>query len=997
MSDDLQPGDHIRGMMMAGVVPYYHHGIFIGWVDKEKKVAKVIERTSEHTNIQENTYDISSYSLYERPSDPDEAVRRAESRVGERGYNLVFKNCEHFATWCRTGVETSAQVVNYTTSLGAIARNAVDKTTSALIRGVRGAKFAGSSAISGVVSTTKTATHFETLLRVVNMLSVYGVSKELSFCSGLMSQGAPDLSLLLANGRKAFLNVASSGPAMDAAVTGLARARLLAAPAPLPAAVPSRIGQLSSAAQVLQKPLLGLEVFGHCYNVYHAQDRIRAGVSAAGSFGGARAGGAAGAYAGSYFGPWGAAIGGFLGGVCGAFGGDYFAGKLLGWCRPEVGGVDLGGSLHFIDELPNIDNIVLDRDAGLAIGGSLGKSATGPFADFSSHDFATVLKIEYFNEGQGAFSLDAEDPFDPFGPFQKKVFLPGFLAGTDVGELLFRADVLLKRLGLGLEVPALPDWRSPFDLGHSEHSVHRSWIVPLEMKVKLVRHPRFPSAKCLQVADVRLGVLACAQVADPSSPAGLVDAPHTCPQDPACLMAHQCTLRMAELIAYYPTFERLHGLYQMVAICRAMRMLGATVTYPWVELHAMPLFETPGKFATLRNERTTESRHTEVTTTSTRTMVGGCVLAEPSTPFRILEVTDDSEAMHSLIKQAYEHRDGIGSDVPSCYRLGRSMREDRSRVSALRSALERGDDVISLELPSPPPRAGPRIVSLPFVASCTPECAACGRCLAEGTGASSGGGGDGDPVRFQSVLGLPLCSRVHQLDDSFVGPCFRLTSRLPCAGCGEQIRAGSMLTIRSSEEPARDFHADCAPPEDVQRAAESEQTRQKGLAQVMEHLCAHVDALSTEGRILGGMGSVDSMSWLQVQQARLMRFTSCDEATDLHRALRASLEAQEGERDVNLESDDYEGAASLDGSEGLQGGRDGSLGAADTELQLLLVQSLVSGVGHDDFAEEEQLQRAMMDSLAHQLQRAFALEQASEAEDDELALALALSLSEHCE
>lgn len=39
-----------------------------------------------------------------------ETVERARSRIGERGYNLLLNNCEHFAVWCKTGVEKSEQV-----------------------------------------------------------------------------------------------------------------------------------------------------------------------------------------------------------------------------------------------------------------------------------------------------------------------------------------------------------------------------------------------------------------------------------------------------------------------------------------------------------------------------------------------------------------------------------------------------------------------------------------------------------------------------------------------------------------------------------------------------------------------------------------------------------------------------------------------------------------------------------------------------------------------
>ena len=44
---------------------------------------------------------------------PKETVYRARSRLGERGYNLLLHNCEHFAIWCKTGVEKSDQVEEF--------------------------------------------------------------------------------------------------------------------------------------------------------------------------------------------------------------------------------------------------------------------------------------------------------------------------------------------------------------------------------------------------------------------------------------------------------------------------------------------------------------------------------------------------------------------------------------------------------------------------------------------------------------------------------------------------------------------------------------------------------------------------------------------------------------------------------------------------------------------------------------------------------------------
>lgn len=57
-----------------------------------------------------------AYHLYS----PEETVMRAKSRLGEREYNLVTKNCEHFAIWCKTGVSESYQVNAVLEQLGKI-------------------------------------------------------------------------------------------------------------------------------------------------------------------------------------------------------------------------------------------------------------------------------------------------------------------------------------------------------------------------------------------------------------------------------------------------------------------------------------------------------------------------------------------------------------------------------------------------------------------------------------------------------------------------------------------------------------------------------------------------------------------------------------------------------------------------------------------------------------------------------------------------------------
>ena len=44
---------------------------------------------------------------------PKIVVQRAESRLGEQRYDLLTNNCEHFATWCKTGRQESEQLAGF--------------------------------------------------------------------------------------------------------------------------------------------------------------------------------------------------------------------------------------------------------------------------------------------------------------------------------------------------------------------------------------------------------------------------------------------------------------------------------------------------------------------------------------------------------------------------------------------------------------------------------------------------------------------------------------------------------------------------------------------------------------------------------------------------------------------------------------------------------------------------------------------------------------------
>ncbi|MEY2832943.1 MAG: hypothetical protein RLZZ574_2202 [Cyanobacteriota bacterium] len=93
---------------------YKHYGIDCGdgTVIHYRKPSEVIEQTSIASFSRGNPVYVAEYSAGFGYI-PDVVVERAKSRLGERDYNLLSNNCEHFASWCKTGISDSKQIRNY--------------------------------------------------------------------------------------------------------------------------------------------------------------------------------------------------------------------------------------------------------------------------------------------------------------------------------------------------------------------------------------------------------------------------------------------------------------------------------------------------------------------------------------------------------------------------------------------------------------------------------------------------------------------------------------------------------------------------------------------------------------------------------------------------------------------------------------------------------------------------------------------------------------------
>lgn len=105
-------GDHIFVPRWRGM--YTHHGIDIGdgtvvhFSGEPLRLAEArVERDTMEVFCGGEALSVMEYG--EEALEAEAVVDMALSRVGERGYRLWHNNCEHFASYCKTGRPVSPQ------------------------------------------------------------------------------------------------------------------------------------------------------------------------------------------------------------------------------------------------------------------------------------------------------------------------------------------------------------------------------------------------------------------------------------------------------------------------------------------------------------------------------------------------------------------------------------------------------------------------------------------------------------------------------------------------------------------------------------------------------------------------------------------------------------------------------------------------------------------------------------------------------------------------
>ena len=119
-----KPGDHIAvpfgGSWVEGVYTgAWHHGIYLGINDHgEPRAIDMSGRTDQESNIKEVTLSelrggesVFAIVIYENDTDIKKEKTKEKAKLALETYkdcpadlyNVISSNCEHFATWCRTG------------------------------------------------------------------------------------------------------------------------------------------------------------------------------------------------------------------------------------------------------------------------------------------------------------------------------------------------------------------------------------------------------------------------------------------------------------------------------------------------------------------------------------------------------------------------------------------------------------------------------------------------------------------------------------------------------------------------------------------------------------------------------------------------------------------------------------------------------------------------------------------------------------------------------
>ncbi|ASI36212.1 hypothetical protein A0126_11685 [Exiguobacterium sp. N4-1P] len=95
----LDIGVHLVTERIFGL--YTHHGIYIGNGEVIHFSGRIIETISLFKFLKGKPFATRDYKDKKNLNPPSKIIEKANSGLNEKGYSLLYNNCEHFADWCR--------------------------------------------------------------------------------------------------------------------------------------------------------------------------------------------------------------------------------------------------------------------------------------------------------------------------------------------------------------------------------------------------------------------------------------------------------------------------------------------------------------------------------------------------------------------------------------------------------------------------------------------------------------------------------------------------------------------------------------------------------------------------------------------------------------------------------------------------------------------------------------------------------------------------------
>lgn len=112
----LEPGDHVKVHRKNRFPPIWHHGIYVG----HRTMVHFTDLRGGKNNARIRDTSFEEFCQGDQPVlveyrngecfASEKVVQLAWAALDTGGYNVAFENCEHFATWCKTGKRESKQV-----------------------------------------------------------------------------------------------------------------------------------------------------------------------------------------------------------------------------------------------------------------------------------------------------------------------------------------------------------------------------------------------------------------------------------------------------------------------------------------------------------------------------------------------------------------------------------------------------------------------------------------------------------------------------------------------------------------------------------------------------------------------------------------------------------------------------------------------------------------------------------------------------------------------